>query len=67
MYSQEHNFSEPLPGMWRCESQKDFQQNMSEICALLKSKRGDTKKAPDIPYIETLNGVYEGENVLDEK
>ena len=27
----QHNFSEPFPGMWRCESQGDCQRNMSEI------------------------------------
>ena len=39
--------------------------NMSAVCSLLQSKRGDSKRSPDIPYIDTLDGLYEGENVLE--
>ena len=38
---------------------------MSKVCRKLKEIRGDKSKNNDIPFIETLCGKYEGENVLE--
>ena len=40
-------------------------KDMSKVCNKLKEIRGDQCKNNDIPFIETLCGKYEGENVLE--
>ena len=39
--------------------------DISEVCSKLKHMRGDNKKIPNIPYIETLCGTFSGDNVLE--
>ena len=38
---------------------------LNEICNKLKRIRGDTPKKVDIDLIETLNGTFTGDNVLE--
>ena len=40
-------------------------ENMSSIFQKLKKLRGDQKQNIEIPFIETLAGKYEGNNVLE--
>ena len=42
-----------------------FDKNINEICNKLKRIRGDTPKRVDIDLIETLNGTFTGDNVLE--
>ena len=39
--------------------------DISKVCKKLKSIKGDFKTHTDITYIETLCGIYEGDNVLE--
>ena len=40
-------------------------QDINQVCKKLKKIRGDKSKNLDIPFIETLCGIYSGENVLE--
>jgi hypothetical protein len=42
-----------------------FKQNISQVCQKLKKIRGEEIKNVNIPFIETLNGKYSGNNVLE--
>ena len=42
-----------------------YYSNMSQVCNKLKQIRGDNTKSVEIPFIETLCGKFEGENVLE--
>ena len=42
-----------------------FSSNISQVCKKLKQARGENSANIEIPYIETLSGVYSGINVLE--
>ena len=42
-----------------------FKHNISQVCQKLKKIRGEEIKNVNIPFIETLNGIYRGKNVLE--
>lgn len=42
-----------------------FSQNASQICRKLKQIRGENLKSIDLPFIDTLNGRFSGNNVLE--
>ena len=42
-----------------------FAHDISKVCTKLKNIRGDKTKRIEIPFIETLCGKFEGENVLE--
>ena len=42
-----------------------FNSNISQICKKLKKARGENNGSLDIPFIETLSGIYTGINVLE--
>ena len=42
-----------------------FNQNVSQVYAKLKKMRGEASKRVNISQIETLNGTYSGDNVLE--
>ena len=42
-----------------------FNQNKGQVCNKLKKIRGENIKRVDIPFIETLNGTFSGDNVLE--
>ena len=42
-----------------------FKQDISQVCEKLKKIRGEKIKNVNIPFIETLNGIYSGNNVLE--
>ena len=42
-----------------------FSRNISQVCRKLKQIRGEHSKSLDLPYIETLNGKYSGDNILE--
>ena len=42
-----------------------FSQNISQVCQKLKQIRGENSRNMDVPFIETLNGKYSGNNVLE--
>ena len=42
-----------------------FDKNINEICNKMKKIRGDTTKKVDVALIETLNGTFTGDNVLE--
>ena len=42
-----------------------FNQNIGQVCNKLKKIRGENIKRVDIPFIETLNGTFSGDNVLE--
>ena len=42
-----------------------FQQNISQVCNKLKKIRGENVRNSDITFIETLNGPFSGNNVLE--
>ena len=47
---------------------KNIASNMTKkehIYNKLKKIRGENSKSTDIPFIETLNGIYSGHNVLE--
>ena len=47
------------------ELMNTFNININQIYNKLKKIRGDNLKNIDIPFIETLNGTFSGENVLE--
>ena len=47
------------------ELMDSFNNDINKIYNKLKKIRGDNVKKVDIPIIETLNGTYSGENVLE--
>ena len=47
------------------ELMDSFNNDINKIYNKLKKIRGDNIKKVDIPIIETLNGTYSGENVLE--
>ena len=42
-----------------------FKLNISQVCKKLKKIRGENQKTLNIPFIETMNGVFSGNNVLE--
>ena len=42
-----------------------FKENISQVCNKLKKIRGENVKNVNIPFIQTLNGIYSGQNVLE--
>ena len=42
-----------------------FNNNISQVCKKLKRIRGEQIKDTNIPFLETLNGKYSGQNVLE--
>ena len=42
-----------------------FSQNASQVCRKLKQIRGENLKNIDLPFIDTLNGRFSGNNVLE--
>ena len=42
-----------------------FRSNISQVCKKLKQARRENSANLEIPYIETLSGVYSGINVLE--
>ena len=42
-----------------------YSQNIGQVCRKLKQIRGENVKALELPFIETMNGVYTGKNVLE--
>ena len=42
-----------------------FKTDINQICTKLKKTRGEECKQNEIPFIETLGGVYSGNNVLE--
>ena len=42
-----------------------FKQDISQVCQKLKKIRGEKIKNVNIPFIETLNGIYSGNNILE--
>ena len=47
------------------ELMSTFSTNISQVCNKLKKIRGENSKSMKIPFIETLCGTFEGENVLE--
>ena len=47
------------------ELMSTFSQNISQVCRKLNKIRGEKSRSLDLPYIETLNGKYSGENILE--
>ena len=47
------------------ELMETFANDISKVCTKLKNIRGDKTKSIEIPFIETLCGKFEGENVLE--
>lgn len=39
--------------------------NISQVCSTLKKIRGEKYKSVNIPFIETLCGIYKGDNILE--
>ena len=39
-----------------------YKENISQVCNKLKKIRGENSKSTDIPFIETLNGIYSGQH-----
>ena len=44
---------------------KSHEKEMSRTCALLKSYRNEKIQQQDIPFIETMDGIFYGDNVLE--
>ena len=44
---------------------KTFKLDISQVCRKLKKIHGENSKNVNITFIETLNGTYRGENVLE--
>ena len=42
-----------------------FHQNISQVCSKLRKIRGENSKTVNLPFINTLNGTYSGNNVLE--
>ena len=42
-----------------------FKENISQVCNKLRKIRGENVKNVNIPYIETLNGRFSRNNVLE--
>ena len=42
-----------------------YNSNMSQVCSKLNQIRGQKSKSIEIPFIETLCGKFEGQNVLE--
>ena len=42
-----------------------FKLDIGQVCKKLKKIRGEHSKSSNIPFIETLNGTYSGNNILE--
>ena len=47
------------------ELMSTFSTNISQVCRKLRQIRGVHSKSLDFPFIETLNGKYSGNNILE--
>ena len=46
------------------ELMSTFSTNISQVCRKLRQIRGEHSKSLDLPFIETLNGKYSGNNIF---
>ena len=44
---------------------QSFYGNINELYKILRFNRGQSSKSVDIPFIETLDGTYSGQNILE--